>query len=51
MLATQKLLEYCEVNGWAGHDPYDALNSRLFEALPFLNSRIPPARSYSSDET
>jgi len=41
MLATQKLLEYCQANGWAGHDPYDALNSRLFEALPFLNSRIP----------
>src|ERR1035441_10974998 len=36
-----KLLAYCDANGWAGYDPYDALNSRVFEALPFLNSRIP----------
>jgi hypothetical protein len=34
---TLKLLEYCRTNGWAGYDPYDALNSRLFRALPFLN--------------
>src|SRR5207245_2383832 len=26
---------------WAGYDPYDAVNSRLFAALPFLNSKIP----------
>jgi len=39
--ATLKLLAYCRASGWAGYDPYDALNSRLFEALPFLNSRIP----------
>jgi len=38
---TGKLLAYCERNGWAGYDPYDALNSRLFTALPFLNSRLP----------
>jgi glycosyltransferase involved in cell wall biosynthesis len=38
---TLKLLAYCENNGWAGYDPYDALNSRLFTALPFLNSRLP----------
>src|ERR1017187_6262423 len=36
-----KLLAYCDANGWAGYDPYDALNSRVFEALPFLNSRLP----------
>src|ERR1039457_3441008 len=36
-----KLLAYCDANGWAGFDPYDALNSRVFEALPFLNSRLP----------
>src|ERR1035437_2281762 len=36
-----KLLAYCRTNGWAGHDPYDALNSRVFKALPFLNSRLP----------
>lgn len=39
--ATRKLLEYCRRENWAGYDPYDALNSRIFEALPFLNSRIP----------
>jgi len=38
---TLKLLAYCQANDWAGYDPYDALNSRLFESLPFLNSRIP----------
>ena len=36
-----KLLAYCRANDWAGHDPYDALNSHLFEALPFLDSRVP----------
>ncbi len=32
-----KLLAYCRANDWAGYDPYDALNSRVFQALPFLN--------------
>lgn len=36
-----KLIEYCHANNWAGYDPYDAVNSRAFVALPFLNSRIP----------
>src|SRR5271157_595399 len=36
-----KLLSYCKENDWAGYDPYDALNSKVFAALPFLNSRIP----------
>jgi hypothetical protein len=39
--ATRKLLAYCRRNDWAGYDPYDALNSRLFKALPVLDSRIP----------
>ena len=39
--AFQKLLAYCQANDWAGHDPYDALNSRLFAALPLLNRRLP----------
>jgi hypothetical protein len=39
--ATRKLLAYCRQNDWAGYDPYDALNSRLFKALPALDSRIP----------
>jgi hypothetical protein len=40
-LATEKLLAYCRANEWAGYDPYDAVNSRLFAAVPLLNSRIP----------
>src|SRR5438067_7945912 len=36
----KKLLTYCRANDWAGYDPYDALNSRLFRALPVLNSRV-----------
>lgn len=39
--AACKLLAYCRDNDWAGYDPYDALNSRLFSALPALQSRIP----------
>lgn len=39
--ATLKLLEYCRANEWAGYDPYDALNSRVFAAMPLLNRRIP----------
>ena len=38
---TLKLLAYCEANDWAGYDPYDALNSPIFRALPFLNTRWP----------
>src|SRR4026208_1680943 len=35
------LLDYCRKNDWAGYDPYDALNSRIYLALPFLHSRWP----------
>ncbi|MDL1976240.1 MAG: hypothetical protein LWX55_16005 [Deltaproteobacteria bacterium] len=35
-----KLLAYCRQNNWSGYDPYDALNSRVFAALPFLQNRI-----------
>jgi hypothetical protein len=38
--ATLKLLTYCRDNDWAGYDPYDALNSRAFIALPFLNFKL-----------
>jgi hypothetical protein len=38
---TLTLLAYCRANGWKGYDPYDALNSRVFRHLPFLNFRIP----------
>lgn len=34
------LLNYCRKNNWAGFDPYDALNSRLFAHTPFTQSRI-----------
>src|SRR5437867_2218329 len=27
--AALKLSDYCRANDWAGHDPYDALNSRI----------------------
>jgi|SRR5271157_4759157 len=40
-VAILKLLAYCRATDWAGYDPYDALNSRVFTALPFLNSRLP----------
>jgi hypothetical protein len=36
-----KLLDYCAGNDWSGYHPYDALNSRIFTALPFLNARVP----------
>jgi hypothetical protein len=39
--ATLKLLDYCKENDWAGYDPYDTLNSKLFQAASFLNSRVP----------
>jgi len=35
-----RLLAYCRANDWAGYDPYDALNSLLFKALPFLNFKM-----------
>jgi hypothetical protein len=35
------LLAHCREQDWAGYDPYDALNSRLFELAPVLNSRLP----------
>jgi hypothetical protein len=38
---TLALLDYCRSQNWAGYDPYDALNSRLLQALPFLDSRLP----------
>lgn len=32
-----RLLAYCRGEKWAGYDPYDGLNSRLFQSLPFLH--------------
>jgi hypothetical protein len=39
--ACVKLLNYCVARDWSGYDPYDALNSRIFTALPFLDARVP----------
>lgn len=39
--ATLELLAYCRAHDWAGYDPYDALNSQVFKALPLLDSRWP----------
>ena len=33
------LLRYCRQNNWAGFDPYDALNSRVFALSPLSRSR------------
>ena len=35
-----RLLDYCQQNDWAGFDPFDALNSRVFAALPLVQNRI-----------
>ena len=35
-----RLLKYCSRSDFAGYDPYDAMNSRLFNALPFLHFKL-----------
>jgi hypothetical protein len=35
-----KLFAYCEAAGFAGHDPFDGLNSRIFQATPLRYSRV-----------
>lgn len=37
--AYDQLLSWCQERDFAGHDPFDALNSRLFQATPFARSR------------
>jgi hypothetical protein len=37
--AHQQLWKWCRTEGFAGYDPFDGLNSRFFQALPFKNSR------------
>ena len=39
--AAVRLLAYCRSHDWSGHDPYDALNSRIFQSLAFLHRRAP----------
>ena len=38
-IAHRDLWKWCRTQGFAGYDPYDGLNSRLFEVTPFKNSR------------
>ena len=35
----QQLWKYCRAQGYAGYDPFDGLNSRLFQATPLKHSR------------
>lgn len=37
--AVLSLAGHCRSAGWAGWDPYDGLNSRLFQAIPFLQNK------------
>lgn len=37
--AYDQLLAWCRAHDFAGHDPFDALNSRVFQATPFANFR------------
>ena len=38
--AYESLAAWCRARGWAGHDPFDGLNSRLFQATPLKRSRV-----------
>src|ERR1700751_1340883 len=37
--AHRTLWKYCRAEGYAGYDPYDGLNSRLFQSTPLRRSR------------
>lgn len=37
--AFTQLFTWCRTHNFAGHDPFDALNSRLFQATPLKHSR------------
>jgi len=37
--AYSQLLSWCRTHDFAGHDPFDALNSKIFQATPFSRSR------------
>ena len=38
--AARRLLAYCQRSDFSGYDPYDALNSAIFKALPFLDFKF-----------
>ena len=37
--AYDELFNWCRAHDFAGHDPFDALNSRLFKSTPLVQSR------------
>src|SRR5438045_8773579 len=37
--AYDELFKWCQEHDFAGHDPFDALNSRVFQATPLAQSR------------
>ena len=39
--ATMGLFHYCQEQQWTGYDPYDGLNSQVFQSLRFLHYRVP----------
>jgi hypothetical protein len=36
----ESLRAWCRARGYAGHDPFDALNSRIFQSTPLRRSRL-----------
>ena len=48
--AAEKLYAYCRASDWAGYDPYDALNSRIFEALPASDHEVASSTVYAGVE-
>ena len=36
----EKVAAWCRERGYSGHDPFDALNSRIFQATPLRSSRL-----------
>ena len=36
-----RLLNYCKNKNWAGYDPFDGLNSKIFELMPFHSKKLP----------
>ncbi|MCA1628913.1 MAG: hypothetical protein LC774_00780 [Acidobacteria bacterium] len=40
LTAFDELAAWCRARGYAGHDPFDALNSSLFQATPLRRSRL-----------
>ena len=35
-----KLKDYCEKESFKGYDPYDGLNSHLFQTIPFVSAAM-----------